>query len=521
MRIGLLLFGILLLFGCLKEGPQINGLEGIQLVVVPSTMEVELGDTVNFDILLLGEIVDADLYIDNSKIPGHEYIFRASGIYTVHAQKEGVKNSDTIEINIASVSGRKLFIKASETEIMVGEEVSFTAGYINVEPIMVNADFYVDGVKISGNNYKFDEEGTYTVIAKKETFEDSDPIIIKIKKTSLTVTVYVAGNTTSPTSRKRFGHYWKYNGGGVLSYGLAKGLASDANKANDIVVDNGDIYIAGAVLDYSREIFSAQYWKRDRTALTVTTLLKGRAEANAITIDAGDIYAAGRVEGHPVYWKNGTLVDLAESGSNDWFTTTDIATYNGTVYITGGTDDDDAPSNSKAFYWKNNASGKVPLYGDGTGALASGVDIHNGNVYISGANFPVNADRQAVYWKNGNMVKLTTGNHDSGTAHDIAITANGDVYVAGFYSDANNYYAVYWKNGDLVKLTNGTEMAEGFSIAIAPNGDVYVAGWETHDGGYGSVAKYWKVDESQNVEEVKLSKESDEAKAKSIYLVVD
>lgn len=593
----LLLFTIFLIFGCIKKGILIDNSDDFQLVVVPSAMEVEVGDTVNFDIILLGEIIEADLYIDSTKISGHKYVFEKRGIYTVHAQKEGVKNSDsvtiivggdfekielsivgyaqgpsgvrdyifktevngdtisadiyvddemisgtshtfnprqepylvyakktdyitsdTLLINVAPVDKFKLFVRASETDVSVDTEVTFTAGYVNVEPITVEgADFYVNGEKIAGNKYTFREAGTYTVVAKKESFEDSDSITITVKAIS-SYTVYVAGYIESSSSRKRFAHYWKYYTGGSLSSSLDIGLASDACEANGITIDtNGDIYIPGKVEDYSREHYSALYWKREsRGGLTRVILKEGNAESTSITIDDGNVYSAGRIDGHPVYWKNKTLIDLAETGSDDWFVATDITTYNGDVYISGGDYADDAPSDSKAFYWKNNASGKVSLTGDGTGGVATGIAVHNGNVYVSGASLSRGRAGQAVYWFNGDVVTLSEG-----IANDITVTANGDVYLAGWIHDDGRGYAVYWKNGVMKKLSKDNASADAYSIAVAPNGEVYIAGSQRVDGANVSTALYWKVDETQNVKEIKLSDGTNNAEARAIYLSED
>lgn len=581
IRTAVLLVGIFLLYGCLKKGVHVDNSTDYQLVVIPSATEVNVGDTVNFDILLIGEIVEAELYIRGVKMPGHKYVFDKRGIYTVYAKREGVKNSDTIEvivgegfqkldlsvvgymespsgnrtyifktevggdkisadiyvdgekisgtshsfsprpdpylvyakkeayitsdtlkIDVRQSSRYKLFLNASATKVGEGTEVSFTAGYVNVEPIRVDAVFYIDGEKIPGNKYKFQKAGEYRVVAKKESYEDSDPLIITVTEKSLSV--YVAGFEYSGS--RDVAKYWVNDISGEVS--LSDG--SEHVKANGIAVEKGNVYVGGSK---SRRPSEALLWKNGASN---STILRSPGEVNAVGTKSGDIYAAGSDrEGHPFYWKNGSGVNLFPGDTPDWFSATGIAIENEDVYISGGSPTVDVSSNAQAFYWKNDASHRFPLMGDGTGAIATGIDVYSENVYVSGA---VVSDRSQfpVYWFNGDVVKLAIDAGGFGTAYDIVVTGQGDVYVAGgIYTPVDEKgHAVFWKNGTMKKLSAD---AVGLGIAVSPGGEVYIAG-ATWAGEGESAAVYWKIDKTQKIDMKKLTNGKYQAEATAIYL---
>ncbi len=505
---GLLVLGILLLSGCLKEGVRGDYSTSFRLVVVPSAQQIEVGENLHFDILLAGEIVNADLYINGQKIQGNEYQFKEEGIYSVFAKKEGARNSDTLEIRIGEPAGTQLLLNTSKTEISEGETVTFIAQYEILGDIATadDAEFYIDGVKIAGDSYQFNAAGTFNVIAKNETFKDSDPVTITVTVKS-EFTVFIAGYLKSTTSGKRFAHCWRHHASGISSLTLDIGLSSNACVANGITIAaNGDIYLPGAVDDYSRNAFSAIYWKRNSTTgITRVTLKEGDAETTSVAIDNGDVYMAGRIEGHPVYWKNKTLVDLAEAGSNYSFTASDIATYNGDVYVAGGTMVDEAPSDAQAFYWKNNAAGKVALLADGAGTVALGIAIHNGSIYVSGgvmnSYFP-----DAAYWKDGDIHALSTTESLGSVGNDIAVKDN-NVYIAGDYINRfERKNAVVWINNKMTILNDSNEFGGANAIVAASDGTIFVAGWIAATSYGDKTPVYWQIDASGNVlETVRLT----------------
>jgi len=73
---------------------------------------------------------------------------------------------------------KSLTLTSNKTEVEIGEEVDFI---IKVDHEVVNdATLFVNNEKIS-NPFHFKEAGTYTVIAKKDKFKDSNILVIKVK----------------------------------------------------------------------------------------------------------------------------------------------------------------------------------------------------------------------------------------------------------------------------------------------------------------------------------------------------
>lgn len=68
-----------------------------------------------------------------------------------------------------------LILSADKTSVKVDETVTFTVSE-------KDAELYVEGKKISSKSTKFDKEGSYKVVAKKNGFKDSNVVTIKVTK---------------------------------------------------------------------------------------------------------------------------------------------------------------------------------------------------------------------------------------------------------------------------------------------------------------------------------------------------
>ncbi|MDR0224382.1 MAG: hypothetical protein LBI32_04920 [Myroides odoratus] len=68
---------------------------------------------------------------------------------------------------------------AKNNTVVEGSSVTFTAKV--GDKVESGATFYVDGTKAT-NPYKFEKEGSYSVVAKKDKFKDSAAITIKVEK---------------------------------------------------------------------------------------------------------------------------------------------------------------------------------------------------------------------------------------------------------------------------------------------------------------------------------------------------
>lgn len=70
---------------------------------------------------------------------------------------------------------KTLTLSADKTSVKVDETVTFTVSE-------KDAEIYVEGKKISSKSTKFDKEGSYKVVAKKNGFNDSPVVTIKVTK---------------------------------------------------------------------------------------------------------------------------------------------------------------------------------------------------------------------------------------------------------------------------------------------------------------------------------------------------
>lgn len=180
--------------------------------------------------------------------------------------------------------------------------------------------------------------------------------------------------------------YWK-NG---VKVDLSEG------QANSIFIYEGSVYVAG-----SDDVGKAAYWK-DGSKVALSALI---SIAYDIEVVNGDVYVAGAVidgNTYAVYWKNGVITELTD-GSTDAIASS-IAVYGSDVYVSGKYQD-----NSKVGYWKNNQAGIVEL---STGSYVPmdsytqlsmpKIFVNSGDVYVV-APLGVDPNDATVggYWKNG------------------------------------------------------------------------------------------------------------------------
>lgn len=92
--------------------------------------------------------------------------------------------------------------------------------------------------------------------------------------------------------------YWK---NGTLE------TLAERTYPTDVAIDNGDVYISATNFDSSRN--AAMYWKNNEEVFLTDGKQKS-AETTAIAVSNGDVYVAGSYNSDPVYWKNGTLMNL-------------------------------------------------------------------------------------------------------------------------------------------------------------------------------------------------------------------
>src|SRR5690606_4815025 len=98
---GVLLCSILLFFACSKN----NGADPQKdkLVLTASATEIDKGENVMFEVTANGKAIDADIYIDNTKISGTSYAFDKAGTYQIVAKKSGYADSEIIDLKTYQV----------------------------------------------------------------------------------------------------------------------------------------------------------------------------------------------------------------------------------------------------------------------------------------------------------------------------------------------------------------------------------------------------------------------------------
>ncbi|MGN6395545.1 MAG: hypothetical protein ACTHMI_08265 [Mucilaginibacter sp.] len=123
------------------------------------------------------------------------------------------------------------------------------------------------------------------------------------------------------------------------------------------------------------------------------------SEANCIVVDGGNIYLAGNHNGDAIFWQNGTTQNLTNNeGASD---ARAIALYNGSVNISGY-------KNNKPVFWKD---GTLTQLKNGNeylpGGIANAIAVNGTGVYIaSGIN---SAATYSTFWFNGNQVDAIEG----------------------------------------------------------------------------------------------------------------
>lgn len=578
-----LLSGLLLAVGCLKDGIP-KGDTQYPLVIVPSATEISAGDSVTFDVLLLDELVSADLFINDNKIAGNGYRFANDGVYDVYASMAGAKNSDTIEILVGDFSDRqklelkvsgimsnpisgveeyifsvtagdtsvtdariyvdnepipeyshrfnprqepyrvfarkngylnsdtmqitiapkrfKLFIRASSTEITKGETVTFETGYVNIEPILEDADIYINETKITGKTYTFNQEGTYTAIARKENFDDSDPVTINVGSEPPSG-VYISGFEGTGSSAQA--KLWQ--GSASRSTTLGNGYSTG------IYNFHGGIYVSGYTVNSNDDPTGAKYWEMWENQIDEIALTSGNAVANSVMIEPGDggAYVSGSSGNRAAYWawEEITMLDVppdVTSVANDLYYDDRYGEYAVGNIIAGG--------KSQATIWARDD--RWSLSGKESYANAIRTFGNEGDYYAVGG--VVESGRlKAAYWRDDGEHTLASTGALFSVANSVALR-NSTPYIAGNFQDGTERrYAVIWLNNTMHKLSKDTEMAGANSIAVDTDGTIYVAGWTSSSPSANRVATYWVVNNSGTVTQtVKLTDGTKHAEATGI-----
>lgn len=264
-----------------------------------------------------------------------------------------------------------------------------------------------------------------------------------------------------------------------------------AGYANSIIVAGQDIHIAGTTFECSPEGTAetpvAAYWKNGiRTDLERPTAhAQDASEAQQVIVVNGNVYIAGYVTGDlgplPVYWLNGRIVYLNSipyEGTKA--RASNIYVDGPDVYVSGAALFDTA----YPVYWKNGTAFPLPLpvgY-SGTGVPLP-IHVTGGNVYVFGhlhrKRTPENADtsERPVYWKNGELVPLFPLTDGAGYSYGGTVF-NGVPYSAGAFVESALYTPSVWINQIRQTLPMIDSGLYGMAHDVFVNWyGIFVAGW--------------------------------------------
>jgi hypothetical protein len=323
---------------------------------------------------------------------------------------------------------------------------------------------------------------TMTVITGTIVLEDGDTIIAPggvtpvVPDAPVTADVYIAGSYGAGIPC-----YWK---NGVKTDLPLPGY--NRGWTEKIFMDGNDIYVLGNVDAENGD--RGAYWKNGNL-----TVLPG-GYASDMIVSNGDIYIAGEYSvlledgynySRPCYWKNGTRIDLDfERIEGLGGRARSIALAGDVLYIGGEL----VVTNSYvACYWKNGIRTDIAV----ADAYSLAMAVSGSDVFMTGQ---INNDDPAWYSKNTSVYFLTGG---YSVALAIAVSGN-DVYVAGAKGTGESETAYYWKNGEPHLLDSGNTEKASFANGITVvNGDVYIAGqvnvfYDFQGGNSTSTACYWK-----------------------------
>src|SRR5690606_26022598 len=98
-----LLFSMFLLLSCDKgkdPDPDTDPNDPPTLVLTASSIDIDEGEEVTFEVKADGKVVTADIYVGSEKINGTKHTFTESGTYKVMAKKPDYLESDEITIDV-------------------------------------------------------------------------------------------------------------------------------------------------------------------------------------------------------------------------------------------------------------------------------------------------------------------------------------------------------------------------------------------------------------------------------------
>lgn len=256
---------------------------------------------------------------------------------------------------------------------------------------------------------------------------------------------------------------WARSGDSVIERYLGGSGEFHAEALDVFVTENEDVYVAG----FEEEIVNnwpepvAKVWKNGQVLYTLTSGSQ-YDKASEIVVANGNVYVAGTKRGPwgdpvPVVWVNGESEHQLYTPEIEG-NVSGMVISGDDVYISGNAVQGDQ---DLIVYWKNNSYNLVDT---GSGETrSSSIAVSGETVYIGGYKSNGAVVNAKIWTTNGEMAVDFEGSVYSGV-EDIFVYGS-DIYACGSIQQAqNNYQGVVWKNGSIFQVLEGES-----HLYISPN----------------------------------------------------
>ncbi len=288
--------------------------------------------------------------------------------------------------------------------------------------------------------------------------------------------IYVSGmienvglNPLHPEDETKIACFWKNDGESIL---LTDMDTIGVSTADDIIVNNGDINIAGLFSEKGSYIEKPCYWKNsERFDFSVEEEYQD-AYVYALAFSGDTMISGGCIisdswRAVPCYWKNNQLNYLPLPSDNTGGLVTDIFLYDNNLFFCGAWSELGSNSPAVPCYWKNDERTDIKSRGDVIAAYATAISIREDKVYICGIVSDSSNKIHPVYYSDGEWIYLESGKDDVRAYADTIIVTEKNVRVSGYYLDKNNIqHPCYWKDGKRFRLPVADETQGGYAAGM-------------------------------------------------------
>lgn len=150
------------------------------LYLITEKTSVFVNDSILFTVKNAdAETIEADIYVDGIKA-SNPFVFDKAGVFKVTAKKQGISDSNTIEITVGT---KGLVLGVNQTDFYLNSRVVFSVQWLK-EDVLDEVKIYnvatnevvEDGILITS------EVGEFSFIAKGENFTDSNIVTINVQE---------------------------------------------------------------------------------------------------------------------------------------------------------------------------------------------------------------------------------------------------------------------------------------------------------------------------------------------------